>query len=144
MLSKFEELTELIGEVKKNNKFNLDWIIKEELDEFKWTSYKYQQLIFNSKNEVDFNPNASKTEVKMLEDVLQEAADVVVVISQLDGDFDQNLRDKLFENYGPGLTSTLFDRFSSLIDNFYGFIVDIAEFKCKRTLFRQIRFDYYG
>jgi len=144
MLSRFQELTELIESVKNNNEFNLDNIIQEELDEFKIVTYKYRDFLFNSLDEIDINEELSKREVKMLEDVIQETADVVVTISQLEGDFDQNLMDKLFEYYGSSIVQTLYNRFQSVIDEFYDEVMFTAVYKCNRTLFRQERFNYYG
>ena len=144
MLSRFKELTELIENVKKNNEFNLESIIQEELDEFKIVTYKYRDFLFNSLNEIDVNNELSRREVKMLEDVIQETSDVVVVISQLDGDFDQNLMDKLFEYYGSGMAQILYNRFQSMIDEFHDAVMFTAVYKCERTIFRQERFDYYG
>jgi len=144
MLSRFEELTELIENVKKNNEFNLENIIQEELDEFKVVTYKYRDFLFNSLDEVDINDNISRREVKMLEDVIQETSDVIVVISQLDGNFDDNLIAKLIEYYDPETSQTLYNRFQSMVDEFHDSIMFTAVYKCERTIFRQERFNYYG
>jgi len=135
---RFDELDFYIDVLKERNKFNLDNIIREELDEFYKADMLTKDADFWKKDLKDY----TKDEVKVLENLLQEVSDVIVVISQVEGHFNLALRDKLVDEFNVELASYLETKFNEYVSLFYQFVVDTAKFKCSRTIFRN-KFDYY-
>lgn len=75
------EIFELLKVVKAENKFNLDNIVNEELREFRQSIIAYEDYKYLYDNGT---VDSKKVLRKKFEDVIYEAGDVFVVLSQLD------------------------------------------------------------
>jgi len=133
-------LEELRAVVKEKNAFNINNMVEEEILEFDEVLNKYKGEWFTVKEDLT---TYTKDDVKKLEDILQEVADVDVVISQLEGPFSVNLRDQLTNHFSPERAMELEQWYYTLQERFTDYVQAVILYKLERTIFRN-RFNYYG